>query len=105
MIHVTDVDCSNLMTIFLVARTARRLFKAFVPSGVAKKCVDTRTRHVYPRRRGWYTATHVEGDPTGSAVRKQSGGCFCRPETPHSREGPRQGARRLWDALGRPDRP
>ena len=27
------------------------------------------------------------------------------PETPHAREGPRLGARRLWAALGRPDRP
>ena len=27
------------------------------------------------------------------------------PETPHAREGPRLGARRLWAALGRPDHP
>jgi hypothetical protein len=28
-----------------------------------------------------------------------------KPDTPRSREGPRQGERRRWAALGRPDHP
>ena len=50
------------------------------PHSDFRQIVDTRTRHVYPRCRGWYTAAHVEGDPIDSTIRKIVDGCFCRPE-------------------------
>src|SRR4051812_43770780 len=48
--------------------------------------------------------TSKETRPTARYAR-QSTGAFADPKTPHPREGPRQGVRRLWDALGRFARP
>ena len=48
--------------------------------------------------------TSKETRPTARYAR-QSAGAFADPKTPHPREGPRQGVRRLWAALGRFARP
>ena len=48
--------------------------------------------------------TSKETRPTARYAR-QSTGAFADPKTLHSREGPRQGAQRLWAALGRFARP
>ena len=48
--------------------------------------------------------TSKETRPTARYAR-QSTGAFADPKTPHPREGPRQGVRRLWAALGRFARP
>jgi hypothetical protein len=60
---------------------------------------------VYPRRRARCAAARAEGGSPEARYARQSGERFCRPETPLAREGPRQGLRRLWAALGRPNRP
>ena len=105
MIHVTDVDCNNLMTIFLVARTGRRLFKAFVPSGVAKKCVDTRTRSRVPAAPREILRNSRHGRPAGSAIRKTVRQALLKPNAPVTREGPRRSTGRRLSAPSRPERP
>ena len=47
--------------------------------------------------------TSKETRPTGRYARQSTG--VADPKTPHLREGPRQGVRRLWAALGRFARP
>ena len=48
--------------------------------------------------------TSKETRPTARYAR-QSTGAFADPKTPHPQEGPLQGVRRLWAALGRFARP
>ena len=51
------------------------------------------------------TRTRRKGSLVESAIRKTRQQELLKPNTPRSREGPRQGERRRWAALGRPDRP
>jgi hypothetical protein len=67
--------------------------------------VRTRTRHRVPSAPSAMRGSTRRGRLTGSVVRKTVRRALLRPETPLAREGPRQGARRLWAALGWPDHP
>jgi hypothetical protein len=49
--------------------------------------------------------TRRKGSLVGSVIRKTRWRELLKPDTPRSREGPRQGERRRWAALGQPDRP
>jgi hypothetical protein len=67
--------------------------------------VRTRTRRCVPSTPSAMRGSTRRGRLAESAVRKTVRRALLRPETPLAREGPRQGARRLWAALGRPGRP
>ena len=67
--------------------------------------VDTRTRHVYPRRRGRCSAAHVEGGPTGSAIRKQPKDAFVVQTPRFLGRDPVGASRRRLAAPSCPERP
>jgi hypothetical protein len=71
---------------------------------IATYCSHTNTSRVPPATSAM-RKTRRKGSLVGSTIRKTRRRELLKPDTPHSREGPRQGERRRWAALGRPDRP
>ena len=89
-IHDTVVDCSRLMSALFVAKTGWRPFASF-PAESPKRVLTHKQSPVYPQRRGRCSTTHSAGGSPEARYARQSGGRFCRPETPLAQEGPRQG--------------